>query len=260
MAFKKIVVLSLLLMPLFFSNPVLALSGGVNTANDWYFHSKGYGWFWYQKTPEKKKNKLKKPAAVSVQSLRKMDAVQLKKYLKKVKLIAVGSPTYQNVKNYITVQDYAAYKSRKFARMWRLVMYKNPALDYYASHGVGSSSYANIIKEEITHNEKVKIIEKLRPKAVIAMFYNPSSPLTAQTMERLKVFHKEYGFNYVFINALTHKKTAKRLGVIKLPEAYLVVNNKGKIKHYFLFIGLHSIQTIGEKIAYVYKNIINPAD
>ena len=257
MADKKIVLLlSLLIMSLFFPVSVFA---NTNTAdNGWYFHSKGYGWFWYQKTHKKKKNRRKKPLTVSVKVLSKMSATQLKAYIKKLKLIAVGNPdSYQDVKNYIIAQDYAAYKSREFARTWRLVMYKNPQLDYYASHGIGSSSYANIIKSEITHNERVKIIAKLRRKAVIVMFYDPSSPVTPQAEERLKVFNEEYGFKYMFINAIAHKNTAKSLGVIKLPEAYLVLNEKGKLKHYVLFIGLHSIQTIGDKIAYVYKNIIS---
>jgi hypothetical protein len=257
MADKKIVLLlSLLIIPLFLPASVFAAA---NTADHgWYFHSKGYGWFWYQINPEKKKNKSKKSLTVSVKDLSKMSAIQLKAYIKKLKLIAVGHPNnYQDVKNYITAQDYAAYKSREFARTWQLVMYKNPQLDYYASHGIGSSSYANIIKSEITHNEKVKIIRKLRRKAVIAMFYDPSSPITPQAEERLKVFNEEYGFKYMFINAIAHKNTAKSLGVIKLPEAYLVLNQNGKLRHYILFIGLHSIQTIGDKIVYVYKNIIS---
>ena len=256
MADKK-VILPLLILFLFLSRSAFALTGANTVNNGWYFHSKGYGWFWYQIKPKKKKNKSKKPLAVSVKAMSKMSAAQLKAYLKKLKLAAVGNPTYQNVKNYIAVQDYAAYKSRKFARMWKLVMYKNPQLDYYASHGIGSSRYANIIKAEITHNKKIKIISKLRRKAVIVMFYNPSSPITPQAEERLKIFNEEYGFKYMFIDAIAHKNTAKSLGVINLPEGFLVVKTKGKLKHYVLFIGLHSIQTIGEKIAYVYKNIIS---
>jgi len=93
-------------------------------AVDFYdIHAKG--WHWYENPKEETKEVTQDP-------VERMNA--LKATIQRALDTAILSPTDQNVKNYIALQNAISNQSTIFANVWQKVLLGNPNLDYSLVH------------------------------------------------------------------------------------------------------------------------------
>lgn len=236
----------------------------VFAATAWFGGYKGHGWFWYQKNLHKKntkKPKTKQQQIITHSMLHNMSAKQLHNFLHKLKYIAVGRPTYQNLLNYIYVQHYAIHKADQFTNMWQYVMYKNPTLDYYAMKG-GASAFHNRLDTIINKNKIITVLNYLDKHSMIVLFYSPTNQSNYEASRLLAMYYTNDHMPYKLINVKEHPNMTSEAGIIKTPEYVLLYNNPKthKVSHYYIAVGLHSEATLSRQIYYIYTHFISKTD
>jgi conjugal transfer pilus assembly protein TraF len=177
-----------------------------------YHHQHDQGWHWYQDPPVDAKKQAEKNPTVHMKSLRETLQLSLDK--------AILTPSPDNVRNYVTLQNTFSERASRFSNVWQQVLLENPALNYSLTHptnSAGNEVYLNQKREQ-----EDAAIAQLGKKQGLFFFYTASCPYCQKFAPILKQFAARHKLAIIPIT----------MDGNVLPEFPESVIDKGQAKHF----------------------------
>jgi conjugal transfer pilus assembly protein TraF len=199
-----------------------------------YFDRHAEGWFWYHDP------KLATPAAPpKTEQTRpapedKDDPVKVveaeRTAMEKALDRAIVTPTPENVKTYLELNQHLMAQAGNFAEAWRGAIWSNPSLDYSLVSPVGSSAYVKADQDAATDEQK--LLQAAQQWGLV-FFFRGTCPYCHKFAPLLRQFAEHYGFRIVdvsldggglpeFPNPQPNNQAAENLRVEAVPAVYLV--------------------------------------
>lgn len=198
-----------------------------------YFDRHAEGWFWYRDP------KLAKPAPPNTETPpavqdEKADPVKVveaeHKALEQALDRAIVTPTRENVKAYLELNQRLMAQAGDFAEAWRGAIWSNPSLDYSLVSPVGSSAYVKADADAAANEQK--LLQAAQQWGLV-FFFRGTCPYCHSFAPLLKQFAQHYGFRIVdvsldggglpeFPNPQPNNQAAQNLRVEAVPAVYLV--------------------------------------
>jgi conjugal transfer pilus assembly protein TraF len=125
---------------------------------------------------------------------------------------AVLSPTKNNVKNYIEVQNAVSANASKFSHIWQSVLMENPELDYTLIHPTNNTAI-QVEYDETTQQEN-NVIKQLAKQSGLVFFYRSSCPYCRKFAPVLKSFADKYGVTVLPV-------TTDGIALPEFPQSYI---------------------------------------
>lgn len=219
----------------------LLLMGGIlfaNSAHATYLDRKAEGWHFYEERGHKKRplpQESEKEGSPSQDPI-----IQLKSFKEKVaraKAQAVMSPTFENVRAYMTLQKHLMNKASRFAHTWMEVVYTTPQLDYTLKHPTSQAARHVYLDEKKTQRDAQ--VRRLAKTHGLFFFFSRSCPYCKHFAPIVKAFSKKYGWKVMAISmdgsslpefpkSVRDNGTAQRLGVQFVPTLLAVNPTRGE--------------------------------
>ncbi|MDE0855977.1 MAG: conjugal transfer protein TraF [Nevskia sp.] len=198
-----------------------------------YFDRHAEGWFWYR-DPKLAKPAPPKPEAPPAAEGEKDDPVKVveaeHKALEQALDRAIVTPTPENVKAYLELNQHLMAQAGDFADAWRGAIWSNPSLDYSLVSPVGSSAYVKADQDAAASEQK--LLQAAQQWGLV-FFFRGTCPYCHSFAPLLKQFAAHYGFRIVdvsldggglpeFPNPQPNNQAAQNLRVEAVPAVYLV--------------------------------------
>lgn len=213
-----------------------------------YFNQNPIGWHWnngLENTTVKKE----KETSEKNDPITKMNRIhQMLRYYKDQ---AVLSPTVENIKAYLTIQNMIMQQSSAFSENWKKTMLLYPEFDYGISHPTDSA--ISQIAESDSHDKQIATVKMMSQHYGLLFFYNGNNPLSAQMTKTVESFSNFYGFSTIavsvdhqiissFLKQKNDSGQAQALEIKALPA--LVLINPKTATHFVLSYGYASVNEL----------------
>jgi conjugal transfer pilus assembly protein TraF len=143
---------------------------------------------------------------------------------------AIVTPTPENVKAYLELNQRLMAQAGDFAEAWRGAIWSNPSLDYSLVSPVGSSAYVKADQDAAADEQK--LLQAAQQWGLV-FFFRGNCPYCHKFAPLLKQFTAHYGFRIVdvsldggglpeFPNPQPNNQAAQNLRVEAVPAIYLV--------------------------------------
>ena len=197
-----------------------------------YFERHADGWFWYHDPKlSKPAPKAEKPETVGSDKDDPVKVVEAEhKALEQALDRAIVTPTPENVKAYLELNQHLMAQAGDFAEAWRGAIWSNPSLDYSLVSPVGSSAYVKADQDAAADEQKLM---QAAQQWGLVFFFRGTCPYCHKFAPLLKQFAEHYGFRTVdvsldggglpeFPNPQPNNQAAQNLRVEAVPAVYLV--------------------------------------
>ncbi len=198
-----------------------------------YFDRHAEGWFWYHDPKLAKPAPLKAepPPAAKVEEDDPVKVVEAEhKALEQALDRAIVTPTPENVKAYLELNQRLMAQAGDFADAWRGAVWSNPSLDYSLVSPVGSSAYVKADADAAADEQKLM---QAAQQWGLVFFFRGTCPYCHKFAPLLKQFAEHYDFRIVdvsldggglpeFPNPQPNNQAAQNLRVEAVPAVYLV--------------------------------------
>ena len=201
-----------------------------------FYEDRKRGWYWYEKQPEKPKQKkvLKKARHRRLPSLKDYTYEQLwnmypddfqallNTFMKK----AVQHPTEQNIMDYLIMQDIARRKAAAFTAAFGFVTQTHPELttsDVYPITTPGRASRTRTILNEVDATIRASAND-----FALIMFVKPGCQFCEAQAAILKYFTENYDWPIRTIDIEQNPNTAARFNVTLVPTILVVGKDSGQ--------------------------------
>lgn len=214
----------------------------VSTEGGRYWDEAKRGWFWYEvppveAVPEKDDDKNTGPAPESPSESEPPEVVQHEKQLKELedlKIIAIISPTTENIKKYMFMQQRLMNQASTFSDVWRRVVWQTPELDYSAQGGRPTNNTALTAYDENLGDKQRQTVRELGKTHGLFFFFSGDCGYCHKLAPILKRFEKTYGITVFpisldggglpdFPNPSVNNGIAQQLNVRQVPALFLAV-------------------------------------
>lgn len=223
---------------------VAAAPGQVEVATEGgrYWDDGKRGWFWYELPPLEvipEKEDDKKPGLVpeSASEPKPPEVVQHEKQLKdleNLKIIAIISPTTENIKKYMFMQQRLMNQASTFSDVWRRVVWQTPELDYSAQGGRPTNNTALTAYDENLGEKQRNTVRQLGKTHGLFFFFSGDCGYCHKFATILKRFEQTYGITVFpisldggglpeFPNPSVNNGIAQQLNVRQVPALFLAV-------------------------------------
>lgn len=157
---------------------------------------------------------------------------QLQKQLVEARQVAVMSPTEDNLKKYIQLQEVVLNQAATFTDQWQRVIWSNPELDY-ALKGRPTDATAIKAYDQQRFQDKAQAIQALAKDNGVMFFYRSDCPYCHAMAPILRQFANQYGIKVMavsldngpmegFPDALPNNGVAEKLGVTTVPAVFVM--------------------------------------
>jgi conjugal transfer pilus assembly protein TraF len=143
------------------------------------------GWHWYDDPIDEDINENEKVSSDPTEQMSVVRAT-IKRALDK----AVISPTQDNVKDYISLQNQLMAQSGRFSETWKEILLGNPALDYSLVHP--TNNMARQIESDQTNLKEEAAIRTLAKQSGLFFFYHSTCPYCQKFAPILKSFTERH--------------------------------------------------------------------
>ena len=202
------------------------------------------GWFWYELPPVEiipEKDEDKKVGAVPESGAepkpKPPEVVQHEKQLKELedlKIIAIISPTTENIKKYMFMQQRLMNQASTFSDVWRRVVWQTPELDYSAQGGRPTNNTALTAYDENLGEKQRQTVRQLGKTHGLFFFFSGDCGYCHKFAPILKRFEQTYGITVFpisldggglpdFPNPSVNNGIAQQLNVRQVPALFLAV-------------------------------------
>jgi conjugal transfer pilus assembly protein TraF len=202
---------------------------------DSYWKQHERGWFWYEDPApaEEAKETENKPAqeqaATPTDPLEQLKRIQDE--IARAEARAVLNPTPENMRDYLTLNQWQLQQSSLFADMWRRTVWENPELDYSLKRPTNSQGIQQF--HDIRKQDKASAVAQVSSTHGLFFFFKGTCPYCHKFAPILQSFSEMYGINVLPIsidggnlpeypNPKVDMKVAAQLGVETVPSVYLV--------------------------------------
>lgn len=215
------------------------------------------GWFWYEDPPEPAEETQEEEARLDVpkpfipsmedyteEELWDMHPTEFQPLMDAFRQKAVQKPSYENVLEYLTVQDIARRKALEYAYVASLVNQKHPELslddDYpTATPGRNATYTARLYEME----EKIRSGQK---EFALIYFYSPTCPYCTAQSSILEYFEDKYHWEIKHIDRDKKPNIAARFNVETVPFLMLIYR---KSEDFFpVSVGVVSLTDLEERL------------
>jgi len=201
-----------------------------------FYNQAEQGWYWYDENLVESPDNDLQNAPISIE-IAKAQLEALKKELEDKKALALMSPTEQNIKDYIQVQNSVNKRAETFATTWQKVIIKNPELD----HTIKSPT--NAIARRVYHEEqredKQKTVTSFTNKYGLFFFFKSNCAYCHKFAPILKMFEENFGVTVVpvsldgkglpeYPNPKPDNGIAEKLNITIVPSVIAVDPKTGK--------------------------------
>lgn len=199
-----------------------------------YFERHADGWFWYRDPKLPRPAPAAKPEQPKAAESGKDDPVKVieaeHKAMEQALDRAIVTPTPENVKAYLELNQHLMAQAGDFADAWRGAIWSNPSLDYSLVSPVGSSAYVKADEDATAYEQK--LMQAAQDWGLV-FFFRGTCPYCHKFAPLLKQFAEHYGFRIVdvsldggglpeFPNPQPNNQAAQNLRVEAVPAVYLV--------------------------------------
>jgi conjugal transfer pilus assembly protein TraF len=197
-----------------------------------YFERHADGWFWYHDPKlSKPVPNAEKAEAAGNDKDDPVKAVEAEhKALEQALDRAIVTPTPENVKAYLELNQRLMAQAGDFAEAWRGAIWSNPSLDYSLVSPVGSSAYVKADADAAADDQKLM---QAAQQWGLVFFFRGTCPYCHKFAPLLKQFAEHYGFRIVdvsldggglpeFPHPQPNNQAAQNLRVEAVPAVYLV--------------------------------------
>ncbi len=225
-----------------------------------FFEEHARGWHWYDD-----------PEAIieterAIQNQGDISATQtmqkIKKKLEESLSIAILSPTQENVKQYIVLQNALSKQSTQFSNVWQQILRVYPELNFNLTHPTNQLSRQLYLSEKASKQRET--IKRFMADKGLFFFYRTECPYCQKFSPILKVFAKQLDINVIPISLDSHHLPefpetqidtgqAKRFEVTVTPAVFLV--NPYTEKAMPVSAGLVSMETLESRLAEMIQTI-----
>jgi len=199
-----------------------------------YFDRHAEGWFWYHdpklvKPAVPPKAEQTRPVPDNIDdpvTVVEAERAAMEQALDR----AIVTPTPENVKAYLELNQRLMAQAGDFAEAWRGAIWSNPSLDYSLVSPVGSSAYVKADQDAATSEQK--LLQAAQQWGLV-FFFRGTCPYCHKFAPLLKQFAEHYSFRIVdvsldggglpeFPNPQPNNLAAENLRVEAVPAVYLV--------------------------------------
>ena len=199
-----------------------------------YFERHADGWFWYHDPKLSKAApvpKAEKPEATQSDKDDPVKVVETEhKAIEQALDRAIVTPTPENIKAYLELNQHLMAQAGDFAEAWRGAIWSNPSLDYSLVSPVGSSAYVKADQDAAADEQRLL---RAAQDWGLVFFFRGTCPYCHKFAPLLKQFAEHYGFRIVdvsldggglpeFPNPQPNNQAAQNLSVEAVPAVYLV--------------------------------------
>ena len=216
------------------TTPAAAALDGAPEADAAYFDRHADGWFWYHDPKLSKPApapKVEKPVAMDSDKDDPVKVVEAEhKAMEQALDRAIVTPTPENIKTYLELNQHLMSQAGDFAEAWRGAIWSNPSLDYSLVSPVGSSAYVKADQDAAADEQRLL---RAAQDWGLVFFFRGTCPYCHKFAPLLKQFAEHYGFRIVdvsldggglpeFPNPQPNNQAAQNLRVEAVPAVYLV--------------------------------------
>lgn len=197
-----------------------------------YFERHADGWFWYHDPKlSKPQPRMEKPETARNDKDDPVKVVEAEhKALEQALDRAIVTPTPENVKVYLELNQHLMAQAGEFAEAWRGAIWSNPSLDYSLVSPVGSTAYVKADQDAAADEQRLL---RAAQNWGLVFFFRGTCPYCHKFAPLLKQFADHYGFRIVdvsldggglpeFPNPQPNNQAAQNLRVEAVPAVYLV--------------------------------------
>lgn len=220
--------------------PVAASAGSAEPEHA-YFDRHAEGWFWYRDPSLARSTTIPRVERPQAPRDNKDDPVKVveaeRAAMEQALDRAIVTPTPENVKAYLELNQRLMAQAGEFAEAWRGAIWSNPSLDYSLVSPVGSSAYVKADQDAEADEQKLL---KAAQQWGLVFFFRGTCPYCHSFAPLLKQFAQHYGFRIVdvsldggglpeFPNPQPNAQAAQNLHVEAVPAVYLVNPNTRQV-------------------------------
>jgi conjugal transfer pilus assembly protein TraF len=216
--------------------------------DDSYWRDRERGWFWYDDPlPERSevpKPKPKAVAAIAAPSAPKkpnelVEFEALQKRVEDLRNIAIINPSEQNIRNYLTIQNFVVEKASTFADVAQRVVWATPELDPTVTGRPVNAKALEVFDHEQAL-ARTNTVAQLAGTHALFFFFRSDCPYCHQFAPLLKDFEAKFGLQIVpisidggglpeFRRPKVDNGIARALDVRQVPALFLAEPKGGKI-------------------------------
>lgn len=193
---------------------------------------------WYcdeQKNIETPKKIKIVPPKLSYEEQKLKEFDELQKRMEDLRKIAIIDRTYENIKNYIVIQNQVQEMSAEFTDKWRRILWSNPELDYSVKHTV--NTVGKRTAQNLLDNAKLATLKELTEQGWGLWFFYSSTchychemvpvinHMSKKDMRVLPVSIDGPSLPSLDVPSTVDNGQARELGVTVTPSVFLVNTN-----------------------------------
>ena len=187
---------------------------------------------WYPDPQQPKKRNQEQNPEISDEPAELKAFEQLQKELDESRKIAIMSPTPDNIKRYVALQELAMTQAATFTDQWQRVLWENPNLDY-SLQGRPTNTAAIRQYDQQREEDKVRAIQQIAGSNGIMFFYRSDCQYCHAMAPVVQEFARQYGIKVMavsldggtmagFPNAQLDNGISARLGVTTVPAIFIM--------------------------------------
>ncbi|MEC9364766.1 MAG: conjugal transfer protein TraF, partial [Pseudomonadota bacterium] len=192
-----------------------------------YFGRHAEGWFWYRDPKSAEEPTAPEPPVPSIDPVEQIKAQR--QQLEIAVSRAILSPTRDNMRRYLQLNQQLMAQAGRFAEAWRGLVWSEPALDYSLVSPVGASAYLKADSDAASDEAQLAAAAR---RWGLLFFFRGSCPYCHRLAPLLRRFAEHYGFDIVgvsldggtlpeFPQPRRNDRAAESLGVQAVPALYL---------------------------------------
>ncbi len=205
------------------------------------------GWWWYEVSPppkEKTDPKTQPMSLPKVTELWEMDADRFQETLTATLKKAVQTPSVENVKDYLTIQDIARRKAMAFANVASFVTQTVPGLSTEKDFPITNPGKLAVLTTE-AQEIALKLNEEKNDFALL-FFYSPTCDFCVAQNGVLQYFIDKYHWEIRPINILEQSDFAGKFNVRAVP--YIILISRTSKDFLPISAGVISLMDLEERV------------
>lgn len=133
------------------------------------------------------------------------------------------SPSEENVKDYLKLQDVAIKRSRKYMDMFMYVVQKNPELS--KENEIPTSKFGQDEKHRLKKEQIENTLAANKEEYATLFFYSPDCGYCEKQMQVLEYFMEQTGWLIKPVNIKSDQKAAQNFKISVTPSIVMVKRN-----------------------------------
>ena len=233
---RALIKTSLLSLAVFLAYP----SCGQGASQDQsFFKRHAEGWFSYRdeaiaqeeeaqeaREPNHSKTTQSLPKKLNAEEMATKHVEAYKREIEGKRNLALAAPTYENVRDYMRIQQDMAEKARYFGQTWQQVVLNEPDLNFERKYP--TAQYARHIQDDEQQKRKIETIRGLSQEYGLFYFFKGGCPACEGFSPLVKLFAQKYSWevmavsvdgssNSFFPNTKLNNGMAEELGIKAVP-------------------------------------------